>query len=425
MSAYGHGRGHGASLEWSIATRKGKKNEDRVGFFGRVPGLFDAAVVLCDGHNGSRAAELCVRNLIPSLVEKWRESGGRRRGYDAALRGLLRETFLDCDNCCKAQFPDGSTCTVVLVRQMAKSRWEVQSVWVGDSSAVVVRGMQHPKPMFACFAGTLEAEPLTWDHRPTSESERRRLHNFYLTDQARSMSQFCDSASENSGHAEQEQEEEPVIRDWADRTRTLAPRVDSDTQMAALAEEDGDDCEDSVHFVNGGNLRRRKMSLVPNNVHAVEDFVQARHSFVGHYEHAPDIFRIFSASTGESTCFTRSIGDPGAARAVIAEPSFERKELVVPEGGTVRIVVASDGVWDVGKPGKVAAKANEGSHNSLFGTTPADKVAAWAHNTRLSLSLRMDDISVAVLDLMPFEDAHPDAESPRMDGWMDSESTCT
>lgn len=73
-----------------------------------------------------------------------------------------------------------------------------------------------------------------------------------------------------------------------------------------------------------------------------------RTSFLARIEHeetgglsAPRII----ARTGVSCAFTRSIGDSGVARAVICTPEF--RDFTIASGEPARIVLASDGCWDV------------------------------------------------------------------------------
>ena len=68
--------------------------------------------------------------------------------------------------------------------------------------------------------------------------------------------------------------------------------------------------------------------------------------------------RIFSSS-GMSHGVSRSIGDLGAARGCVATPEISTHRILA--GGSARIVVCSDGVWDVfdslgdeGDPGRAA-----------------------------------------------------------------------
>lgn len=69
--------------------------------------------------------------------------------------------------------------------------------------------------------------------------------------------------------------------------------------------------------------------------------------------------RLFGGSVGASTAMTRSIGDRGAARCCTAEP--EVATVMVGPGLRARLLVASDGLWDVltveqaeqlGRPGR-------------------------------------------------------------------------
>jgi serine/threonine protein phosphatase PrpC len=108
--------------------------------------------------------------------------------------------------------------------------------------------------------------------------------------------------------------------------------------------------------------------------------------------------RLFGGNVGASTAMTRSIGDRGAARCCIAEPEF--CTMLVAPGERGRVILASDGMWDV--------YTNEEADTIARGTrmdgvrTSADAAALLARRAQEDRSfdgLSPDDITIIVLDI--------------------------
>ena len=108
--------------------------------------------------------------------------------------------------------------------------------------------------------------------------------------------------------------------------------------------------------------------------------------------------RLFGGNVGASTAMTRSIGDRGAARCCIAEPEFST--MLIAPGERGRVILASDGMWDV--------YTNEEADTIARGTrmdgvrTSADAAALLARRAQEDRSfdgLSPDDITIIVLDI--------------------------
>ena len=108
--------------------------------------------------------------------------------------------------------------------------------------------------------------------------------------------------------------------------------------------------------------------------------------------------RLFGGNVGASTAMTRSIGDRGAARCCIAEPEF--CTMLVGPGERGRVILASDGMWDV--------YTNEEADTIARGTrmdgvrTSGDAAALLARRAQEDRSfdgLSPDDITIIVLDI--------------------------
>ena len=90
---------------------------------------------------------------------------------------------------------------------------------------------------------------------------------------------------------------------------------------------------------------------------------------------------------------TRSIGDKYAARCVIPLP--EVTALTISRDEFARFIIASDGVWDVLSPeqvGELGCRAHLRDEAAMV-------VAEEARRIRLLRRMRMDDISVIVIDV--------------------------
>jgi serine/threonine protein phosphatase PrpC len=100
---------------------------------------------------------------------------------------------------------------------------------------------------------------------------------------------------------------------------------------------------------------------------------------------------VLNETTGVSTTVTRALGDSLAASAVIATPDVTH--AVVPCGS--RLVVCSDGVWDVLTEAQVARLIQSVRDPARA----ARRVARAAKQTRLYSGFSADDISATVINL--------------------------
>ena len=108
--------------------------------------------------------------------------------------------------------------------------------------------------------------------------------------------------------------------------------------------------------------------------------------------------RLFGGNVGASTAMTRSIGDRGAARCCIPEPEFTTK-MVAP-CQKARVIIASDGMWDVYED-EESETISRGSMIDLPRTSDAAAMllAKRAQEDRSFDGLAPDDITVVVCDL--------------------------
>ena len=90
---------------------------------------------------------------------------------------------------------------------------------------------------------------------------------------------------------------------------------------------------------------------------------------------------------------TRSVGTRLASKVCIAEP--ESFEFRCKRGSSARVVLASDGLWDVASSEKVVKILNHEPNAARA----SDLLTKYARYRRRSRSLRMDDITVIVVNV--------------------------
>lgn len=96
-----------------------------------------------------------------------------------------------------------------------------------------------------------------------------------------------------------------------------------------------------------------------------------------------------------SITMTRSLGDRSAARCCVCTP--EVSVINVARGEFVRLVLASDGLWDVIKTHQVIAPIRK-----IVDTQEAAKeLASYARHLRENARIRIDDITCLVIDINP------------------------
>ena len=108
--------------------------------------------------------------------------------------------------------------------------------------------------------------------------------------------------------------------------------------------------------------------------------------------------RLFGGNVGASTAMTRSIGDAGAARCCIAEPEF--CTLLVAPTQRARLIIASDGMWDV-YANEEAEQLSRGTRMDAPKTTAecATLLVTRALEDRTFDGLSADDITAVVVDI--------------------------
>jgi serine/threonine protein phosphatase PrpC len=167
----------------------------------------------------------------------------------------------------------------------------------------------------------------------------------------------------------------------------------SAAELAARLRDDGGDGFDSDDEEDVPVDERLQATLDRVNSQGA---AAQRMSFVGYFKSddgkAISKPRMFSSS-GESHGMSRSIGDRGSARAVVATPDV--KTVTVRANDAARIVVCSDGVWDCYSSNRAVRAIRR------FQTAEgaAKRMCVFAREKREYTGIAMDDISAVVVDV--------------------------
>ncbi|KAK3239605.1 hypothetical protein CYMTET_50479 [Cymbomonas tetramitiformis] len=373
-----------AGVGFSWIQQQSSKQEDRI-LLRCEPfeDICDAVAAIFDGHNSSAASEHASKNFLTALshqcglllataeFESQSPILGRIRSVTARLRpqktvwpryldSAIIKTFKKLDSEIKQHGDSGTTATVVLFKKDHKGGINAKVCWVGDSRAI----------MFTDSG----VEDLTKDHRLANTAELSRIGVHY------GMHNTEDKISSNtlvriSGKLYAKPQ--PIRVREEDLVRPLSTRED----MTPEARTPVMDFEES-----GDSSACFQIDKQPGYKHT-KSFVGIFTDEQGHA--VSSVPRVFAGETRRSVQNTRSLGDRGAASAVIAHP--EITDVLLPP--SARIVIASDGVWDVMT-----------SHNcwSMLQRTPSTSEAA---NRLLKKTLanyvgvaRVDDISIILID---------------------------
>jgi len=93
---------------------------------------------------------------------------------------------------------------------------------------------------------------------------------------------------------------------------------------------------------------------------------------------------------------TRSIGDWDGSRVCIALP--EVRSFQLPRGSASRFILASDGLWDIFKPKRVAKRVHQRGKKSALAL--AQDLISWVvGESQHRYSLLRDDVSILVVDV--------------------------
>jgi len=404
-----------------------------------------------DGHGGRQAAEACSAGIVDRLLAS----------ADPQDSEAIEEAFWDTDISLGLQgVVAGSTASVLLVKEDEETgRLLCTLAWVGDSTAVCV-DMMSPKaaePMLSATTAHLPSLASEVERMETQWAVRKKVYASFdwgaemscLVERAisRASSGAAEAAmaSTAAGAPTPGADEAAAERISATRiqararqrsaSKMLRARVKALEQVRAAmqsvaAPAASPDAEAPIVDGKGGLPHEAAASMLRVLVRGAlmnelaqreavgptarlssrlarqQTFVDKRFDGRGPLT-VQASFGAEEAAPNKSladTMMTRSIGDWDAARACVPQP--ELTPFKVEPGEFVRVVIASDGLWDFCTP----EKASRVARRAAIAQAAASSLVslAWTKSHQKFERLK-DDTTVLVVDL----DLSPPAEGPK------------
>lgn len=373
-----------------------------------VDGKARAVFGVFDSHGGKEAGEICSTEMANSFLGMAPDGS---RGHDAFPHDLICDIFWEMDHRLgREQIFSGTTASILCVAQSAEAPEGEGGptlcctlAWVGDSTAISVD----------MRASDAMPQPLrtTVDHKPTHEGERQRCIVEWEVRRELAMLRESQREEEIGLNTVQLKVDDPLSSDWSESFILLKDsgasfyakkRAPSITETRVAVEAAGLEVSEADMLLLQRALRRekrieapeRKMSFVLGRETTRQNTSVITRVVAGGY-HGPMV--LAGGSDGKvSTCVTRSVGDWDGARAMIPHPDLLRWE-VGPEQHE-RVIICSDGVWDLLSAAEAAAIGRRAPTAEAAARTIADR--ARARSMRKFDRLK-DDTTCMVVDLNP------------------------
>lgn len=350
-----------------------------------------------DGHGGSLAAELCSEVWHNRIVEKYCEFVNNEHGNPSTAERLceqllcqaIRNVSETIDNDIKSRSDSGTTMVSVLCFAEADGSKRIICPWIGDSRCVMY---------LTQFPGKVKAVPMTEDHKPSLDRENTRITSnlagpwlgrpVELHDQSKQFSvMFRDSLIKSQVNVEYEGKKslqkqltgelselstDSNAQYWCGLESQMYESVLTSTDVETTNQNIDENCPyEMIHrksFIN-----RRTSDKNPKIIGPVAVFSRY------------DV----------SLTMTRSIGDKYGPRCCIAQPDISA--ITIKPNEYARIVLASDGLWDVMSTTQVQEVISKIKEPQEAAHTLADL----AYQLRIRYRIRKDDITVIVVDIHP------------------------
>ena len=356
-----------------------------------------------DSHGGKEAGSLCAAELVEQLTLL--PAAANECGHFAFPEDAVVDTFWAMDHRLGREgIYSGSTASVLLVSQTGNDEPGLACTiaWVGDSTAVAVS-----------MADPCRSPPPLWqtaNHTPANAEESKRCVVEWEVRREVQMLREAQREETCGTNLVQLEVGDPLSSDWSDSFVILKEperesfyarkRAPTAVEVAAAVNASGLNVteEDKALLVRA--LGREKRIEAPERR---ASFALGRESTRsntkviarGNADFGPKV--LAGGDSGKvSTCVTRSIGDWDGARAMIPQPEISR--FAVGPEEHVRVVIASDGVWDFLSPDEAAGLARRASTVNVAACAIADKARA---RSMQRLNALKDDTTCLVVDLNP------------------------
>ena len=389
-----------------------KKGEDANVVLPAGEGCSTALFAVFDGHGCAKASAEGVKNLAPAL---------QKLGVSASDEAIF-DTFWAVDADLGGKTTDGSTATVLLVEDAEDGSQRCCLVWVGDSQAAVL-----DMPQLASGV-SLESSivGITSRHVPDDPAEEARLNATWQVSRKMRLDKKLQGESAPPVEAVQGtaremgitlSEIDAVVLSRAiergariDRikfgelssgdplvaamTSVLAPRVPGGKNFLHKVSEPITTPDGSGHSMKGF-----KKGDAPSPASSAEPSVHG--GVIGGVEAFSTTYDAVHGSI--STACSRALGDWDGSRALVPQPEIMR--FNVPSDGCMRVVIASDGLWDLMAPSHACEKVLARERDAQDCAYKLVNMAIEKSNMRFN-QLK-DDTSVIVVELNPSGGAVP------------------
>lgn len=311
-----------------------------------------------DGHGGGYASRICSQTLHLKIIQKYLEFMNNNNFetnnldlLDAAFCEAVRKSVSEINNVVRQESTSGCTMVSLFLITLPDESIRVFCPWIGDSRCVMYAGHTREKIL------------LTEDHKPSLERERKRIDS-----------------------------RQPV--GWVGRPIQIDKKSFEPKQM-----------EQYLNSVNTNPLP----TSVTTNTEVFQDYdeeivlnlpMEYARSFIGRRSGDPanmdqtgvGALALFGRY-GVSLTMTRSIGDREGPRSCAAIPDVSA--VTINKDEYVRFVIGTDGLWDV----MSADVVRDVIMNIHDPKKAAHKLTVMAWHRRVGKNIRMDDITVVVVDV--------------------------
>ena len=327
-----------------------------------------------DSHGGAEAGQQCKDTLVQELLS----------GDEPFELRTIVDKFWSMDLSLGVQgVRSGTTATLLLVGRKASpssqdgdtsathsvsSALACTMAWVGDSIGVWFSMTDR--------AATPPLLGATSAHTPENEAEVVRCRQTWrVRHEMRTLARFDGNDQENSfrliaaGESLYAQKRAPTRQAVVDAATSIGLAL-SDAELTILVRAFGREKHIEAPERRSELEGRPVLSRTPSKL-------GVRLTTPEGSQHGPRVVQGGAASK-VTTCVTRSIGDWDASRALIPHPDVTR--FVVNPGEHVRVIMASDGMWDM----VTTAEALRTARRAATAQQAADRLVALAYRRSAS-----------------------------------------